>query len=81
MWDSGKYNIVKLFYSPNCQQNIIEFTANEIHYISFRIDDIDSLMEAVEATASITDVIIEDNRRRHVTLLLSERYFQKEIGK
>ena len=30
-------------------------------------------MEAVEATASITDVIIEDNRRRHVTLLLSER--------
>ena len=50
-------------------------------YISFRIDDIDSLMEAVEATASITDVIIEDNRRRHVTLLLSERYFQKEIGK
>ena len=47
---------------------------NEIHYISyFRIDDIDSLMESVEATASITDVIIEDNRRRHVTLLLSER--------
>ena len=30
-------------------------------------------MEAIETTASITDVIIEDNRRRHVTLLLSER--------
>ena len=35
-------------------------------------------MEAVEATASITDVIIEDNRRRHVTLLLSERYICKK---
>ena len=30
-------------------------------------------MEAVEDMTSITDVIIEDNRRRHTTLLLSER--------
>ena len=51
------------------------------YYISFRIDDIDSLMEAVEATASITDVIIEDNRRRHVTLLLSERHSALKLEK
>ena len=38
-------------------------------------------MEAVEATASITDVIIEDNRRRHVTLLLSERHSALKLEK
>ena len=39
----------------------------------FRLDDIDQLLEAMEITACVTDVIIDDNRRRHITILLSER--------
>ena len=37
------------------------------------MDDIDQLLSFMEDTGSITDVIIDDNRRRHVTVLLSER--------
>ena len=37
------------------------------------MDDIDCLFDAMEITNSITDMIIEDNRRRHVTVLVSER--------
>jgi hypothetical protein len=45
-----------------------------VSHFLFRLDDIDSLFEAMEASpTSITDVIIDDNRRRHVTILLSER--------
>ena len=40
----------------------------------FRVDDIDSLLHFVESSnLSISDVIIDDNRRRHVTILMSER--------
>ena len=39
-----------------------------------RVDDIDSLLHFVESSnLSISDVIIDDNRRRHVTILMSER--------
>ena len=38
-----------------------------------RVDDIDRLLNAMEITSSVTDMIIEDNRRRHVTVLVSER--------
>ena len=38
------------------------------------MEDIDALLEAMENVAgTVTDVIIDDNRRRHVSLLLSER--------
>ena len=44
----------------------------ELHF--FRVDDIDSLLHFVESSnLSISDVIIDDNRRRHVTILMSER--------
>ena len=44
----------------------------EVHF--FRVDDIDSLLHFVESSnLSISDVIIDDNRRRHVTILMSER--------
>ena len=39
----------------------------------FSVDDIDKVLNAMEITNSITDMIIEDNRRRHVTVLVSER--------
>ena len=37
------------------------------------MDDIDKVLKEMEITNSITDMIIEDNRRRHVTVLVSER--------
>ena len=37
------------------------------------MDDIDKVLKEMEITDSITDMIIEDNRRRHVTVLVSER--------
>ena len=43
-------------------------------FLIFRMEDIDALLEAMENVAgTVTDVIIDDNRRRHVSLLLSER--------
>ena len=37
------------------------------------MDDVDQLLEAMACLGSVTDVIIDDNRRRHVSILLSER--------
>ena len=44
------------------------------NFILCRVDDIDSVLNLVESCSlSISDVIIDDNRRRHVTILMSER--------
>ena len=46
---------------------------NTLSTIPARVDDIDKVLIEMEMTNSITDMIIEDNRRRHVTVLVSER--------
>jgi hypothetical protein len=38
------------------------------------MDDIEALLDAMENVAgTVTDVILDDNRRRHVSTLLAER--------
>ena len=47
---------------------------NILSTIPSKIDDVDALFEAMDEVAgNVTDVIIEDNRRRQVAFLLSER--------
>ena len=49
-------------------------TSKVTYFPSFRVEDIDCLLNEVESSsASISDMIIDDNRRRHVTILMSER--------
>ena len=47
---------------------------NILSTLPSKMDDVDALLEAMENVAgTVTDVIIDDNRRRHISILLSER--------
>ena len=45
------------------------------------MDDIDCVLSAMEKLEGITDVIIDDNRRRHVTVLMSETTWSLDDAK
>jgi len=47
---------------------------NILSTLPAKMDDVDALVGAMDNVAgTLTDVIVDDNRRRHVSMLLSER--------
>ena len=64
---------VESIFSRQISMCSSRFSLLTISFSFFSVDDIDKVLKEMEITNSITDMIIEDNRRRHVTVLVSER--------
>ncbi|TRY67052.1 hypothetical protein TCAL_07812 [Tigriopus californicus] len=66
--------MLRLHETELSQQDNSAAIFNFLSTLPIKINDIDSLMKAMEdVRPTITDIIIEDNRRRHVAFLLSEQ--------